>query len=188
MRARAIQFGQNNLQAFDLQDMLLSCEHAWRTRTGDITNYLSLMDQLRRASGSHGPVILVTFNYDRLLDRALHHFDIEIKSIDDYIKNDRVKLFKLHGLINWGRKINSLTLPDIGLKNPHEIAHHIMDKSPELKLSANYVFDDEHFPFVRYNGVPVYPALAIPIINATFECPAAHVDKLRQVIKDTKKS
>jgi hypothetical protein len=89
---------------FYLQDMLSQCERHWAGQTRGVTNYLTLMDQLRRASTARGPVILVTFNYDRLLDQALHHFDIHIKHVDDYITSDKVKLFKLHGSINWGRK------------------------------------------------------------------------------------
>jgi hypothetical protein len=93
------------------------------------------------------------------LDQALHHFDIEIKSVDDYVANDKVKLFKLHGSINWGRKINSLTLPDnIDLRNILQVAHYVIDRSTELDISHDYVFDG--------NQAPSYPALAIPIITS----------------------
>jgi SIR2-like domain len=153
-----------------------------------VTNYLTLMDQLRRASSVCGPIILVTFNYDRLLDQALHHFDVNIKSIDDYIINDKVKLFKLHGSINWEREIDSLEMENIEHTNPNEIAHYIIDQSPNLKISNNYVFEDSQSPFVRKNGLPVYPALAIPIeTKQNFECPDDHIDKLRQVIKSAER-
>jgi hypothetical protein len=173
---------------FYLQQMLYQCEGQWGGRTQGITNYLTLMDQLRRASTTRGPVILVTFNYDRLLDQALYGFGVKINSIEDYVMNDNIKLFKLHGSINWGRKIDSLKLTDIPFNNPNEIAHHIIDKSPDLKISGDYVFEGDQFPFVRSGGVPVYPALAIPIINKqTFECPVEHVDNLNKILKNTEK-
>jgi hypothetical protein len=133
-------------------------------------------------------MVLVTFNYDRFLDQALHHFDLSINGIDDYITNDKIKLFKLHASINWGREIGMFKMENIERTNPHEIAHRIIDQSPNFKVSNNYVFEDSQIPFVRKNGLPVYPALAIPIeTKQTFECPDGHVDKLHQVIKDTER-
>jgi SIR2-like domain len=171
-----------------LQDMLFQCENHWSGQTRGITNYLTLMDQLRRASATNGPIILVTFNYDRLLDQALHHFGVHIKGIDDYISNDRIKLFKLHGSINWGKRIESPLFQDIGVRNPNEIAHEIIDKSPVITISDNYVFEDGQYPFTKSNGLPVYPALAIPIINKqSFECPIEHLDQLNRVIGKTKR-
>jgi SIR2-like domain len=173
---------------FYLQEMLYQCEAHWAGRTRGITNYLTLMDQLRRKSKVRGPIILVTFNYDRLLDQALYHCGVYIKNIDDYVSNENVRLFKLHGSINWGREINSLVVPDIGLKSPREVAHDIIDKSPDLNLSSNYVLGDGQFPFVRNNGVPIYPALAIPIVSKqTFECPDKHINELSEILKDTEK-
>jgi hypothetical protein len=173
---------------FYLQQMLYQCEAQWRGRTRGVTNYLTLVDQLRRVSTVSGPVVIITFNYDRLLDQALSHFGINITNINDYISNEGMKLFKLHGSINWGRKLNSLTFQDIGTRNINEIAHEIIDKSPDLNLTGDYVFEDGPFPFARSNDVPVYPALAIPVIDKqTFECPDEHVDKLRQLLKNSKK-
>jgi hypothetical protein len=41
---------------------------------------------------------------------------------------------------------------------------------------------------VRNHNVPIYPALAIPIISKqTFECPDHHVDKLIKMINGTEK-
>jgi hypothetical protein len=168
--------------------MLYNCEFAWGGKARGVTNYLTLMDQLRRASGICGPVILVTFNYDRLLDQALRHFDVNIQSIDDYIRNNEVQLFKLHGSINSGREINSLVMENIERTSLHEIAHNIINKSPDFKISNNYVFEDSGWPFARKNGLPVYPALAIPIeTKQTFECPDAHIDKLCQLIRETER-
>ena len=166
---------------FYLKNMLYRCEGHWSGRTRGITNYLTLMDQLRRSSTASGPITLVTFNYDRLLDQALHHFNINVKAVDDYINNDKVKLFKLHGSINWGRKIKSLKWPTtIDLKNIPQVAHYIIDKSPELDVSHDYVFEGDQGPS--------YPALAIPVINKqNFECPDNHVDRLRQIVRNTDK-
>lgn len=173
---------------FYLQDMLFQCEAHWGGQTRGITNYLTLMDQLRRASTGQGPVILITFNYDRLLDQALHHFGVLIKDINDYISDEKIKLFKLHGSINWGRKIEAPLLQDIGVRSLSEIAHEIIDKSPVLTISNNYVFEDGQSPFTKSNGFPVYPALAIPIINKqSFECPSEHLEQLSRVIGKAEK-
>jgi hypothetical protein len=174
---------------FYLQDMLFRCEGHWSGQTGGITNYITLMDQLRRASSTaQGQIILITFNYDCLLDQALRHLGVLIRGINDYISDDKIKLFKLHGSINWGRKIESPLFQDIGVRNPSEIAHEIIDKSPVLTISNNYVFEDGQSPFTKSNGLPVYPALAIPIINKqSFECPHEHLDQLNRVIGSTEK-
>jgi hypothetical protein len=171
-----------------LQDMIYQCEQAWVGRTRGVTNYITLMDQLRRASRRFGPITLVTFNYDRLLDESLSHFGVAIRNMDDYIIHNEVKLFKLHGSINWGREIDSLTVADIKRAHPNEISHYVIDESPNFKISNNYVFEDGQSPFVVKNGVPVYPALAIPIeTKQTFECPDTHIDKLRQIMKSTER-
>ena len=52
-----------------LRSMLLKTSERWSGECGGITNYLALLDQIRR--WAHRRVALVTFNYDPLLEHAL---------------------------------------------------------------------------------------------------------------------
>ena len=50
---------------FYLHFMIAQCEHEWNEVAAGVTNYVTLLDQLRRSRGTD-PVLLATFNYDRL--------------------------------------------------------------------------------------------------------------------------
>lgn len=52
---------------------------------------------------------LVTFNYDRLLERAVESLTRStINTIDDYLSIVRFALFKVHGSVDWGRVVTKL--------------------------------------------------------------------------------
>src|SRR5262249_1630173 len=80
-----------------LQFLISECERNWAPATQRITNYVTLLDQLRRTDNS---VLLVTFNYDRLIEKALASLKISITDLPDYVSNHKVKLIKLHGSVN----------------------------------------------------------------------------------------
>src|SRR6266404_3475237 len=71
-----------------LARVISGCETHWRDNTRGITNYLSLLREIRRTHSDNEVVWLVTFNYDTLLENALADLDpgFEIKQMDDYTR------------------------------------------------------------------------------------------------------
>jgi hypothetical protein len=123
------------------------------------------------------PVLLVTFNYDTMIETALSSAPINlgISDFQHYDHNDDFKLFKLHGSVNWAHEIESGGIGDPGAYGPVE---HQMINMANLKIS-------DRFTMVPSNsmgeGVPVYPAIALPVdTKSNFECPSGHLDCLRE--------
>lgn len=66
--AKAYARGKQELAAIScyLARVISGCEAKWRENTRGITNYLSLLREIRRTHSGDEPVCLVTFNYDTL--------------------------------------------------------------------------------------------------------------------------
>jgi hypothetical protein len=100
--------GQQELLAVRcyLQRAIYRSQKEWRTFTGRITNYLSLLREIERNNRTGNPVCLLTFNYDTLLEDGLQDLGVEIRQMNDYTAEDRVfKVVKIHGSINWGQVV-----------------------------------------------------------------------------------
>jgi hypothetical protein len=168
---------------FYLHHVLWQCERRWNGTARGTTNYLTLLDQLRRsreARSNDKPILLVTFNYDTLIEQSLASFNMPLNEVDDYIRGDFFKLFKVHGSINWVREIDS-TILNVQEKNHSDLVHEFIDKVPELQVSDRFrcvtrSLDD---PVGKIDSKPVFPAIAIPVeTKVSFECPSDHLDAL----------
>jgi SIR2-like domain len=162
-----------------IRDVIRECESRWSARTHGVSNYKTLLDQIRK----HPDLCFVTFNYDTLLETALAGLGVQIPNIAGYVSEPKCALFKLHGSTNWERRVpaNKTTLYAAS-SEPQE--KDLLDSSP--------VFDDSSF--VRKIGDPhsgesmtqryySYPALAIPTAaKSTFVCPPEHVRVLTECI------
>src|SRR6266568_3188132 len=79
-----------------LHRVISRTENEWRGVAKHVTNYLTLLREIERTHPK-GPVCLVTFNYDMLLEDALLHFDLHIEGMSDYTqKHPFYRVFKLH--------------------------------------------------------------------------------------------
>lgn len=162
---------------FYLHFMIAECERQWNEVAGGVTNYVTLLDQLRRCRGNN-PVLLATFNYDRLIDNALGSVDIGMTDISDYIRHDSFKLFKLHGSTHWARDVAEPTITDVKERNVWTMANELIERAPELKISDHYRVINER-PIGKFDETPLFPALAIPVeTKRVFECPTEHLDCL----------
>jgi hypothetical protein len=144
------------------------CALNWSRRHGNVTNYRILFNQLerwRRSNDDKG--LLVTFNYDRLLEEALRSSGRQLNDIQDYVSRDDYRLIKPHGSTSWLRGVDT------------EVSggeHALIDVAPSLDLSSG--------PIAR--GAPrgyqnVVPAIAIPTqTKTTFECPPEHLAALEE--------
>ena len=124
---------------FYLHFMIWKCDSKWNNEVelaGGITNYITLLDQLRRSRQPDEPVCLVTFNYDRMIERALGSVGVAIETISQYIENDAFKLFKLHGSVHWAREVHT---PGIDLRrNVWEVSRDLIQRAEQLNISTRY--------------------------------------------------
>jgi hypothetical protein len=162
-----------------LQFVISQFNIQWSEVSQGITNYVTLLDQLRRCRGS-SPVLLVTFNYDRMIEEALSSLSISVSSLESYVKDDGFKLFKLHGSVNWGREIDT-QVDAMKTENVWTVIYELINRAKELKISDRYrALDYTTRPVGLSESVPLFPAVAIPVeTKRAFECPAEHLECLR---------
>ncbi len=144
------------------------CAQEWSRRHGNVTNYRILFNQLerwRRKNDDKG--LLVTFNYDWLLEAALRSSGRQLNDIRDYVSRDDYRLIKPHGSTSWFRGVDT------------EVSggeHALIDIAPSLDLTAGPITQGPPPGFP--NAVP---AIAIPTqTKSTFECPPEHLVALEE--------
>jgi hypothetical protein len=165
-----------------LQFVICECEREWNSVAGGITNYVSLLDQLRRTGQS---ALLVTFNYDRLIENAFASIGHPITELPHYVDHPSLKLFKVHGSVNWAREVEIGIAAD--MQTTWEVMNELIDKADGLKVTNRFKMVNEH-PIGLVNGTPMVPAIAIPVETKTgFECPDDHLAYLRQNIRSITK-
>ena len=162
---------------FYLQLMLWECVQRWNDVTRGVTNYATLLDQIRHFSKGEQPC-LVTFNYDTLLDRALGTIGKPLKSISAYISGDDWKFIKIHGSVNWGRELDDPV--DVGGRHPEAVAQELIEQAPNLKISQRYRMITSNVASGLVRETALFPALAIPVeTKRHHECPDEHLQALR---------
>jgi hypothetical protein len=192
--------GQREMAAvrYYLQKIIWDCEMRWEERHNGATNYRSLLRLIRIHNKEPGPVCFVTFNYDTLLEKALPALDLHIGTIRDYIKNDRYKLFKVHGSVNWMRVLSPpCDLAEIASPDMHEwLIHHaniVFTGEPlpddfELvaDISSGKLLHEDHRGMEREYAL--FPAIAIPVENKVqFEMPSDHLGLLKKLMPSVTK-
>ena len=167
---------------FYLQQAIWWSELAMLDRAAAISNYTTLIGYIERFRQSEKPVILITFNYDTLIERALslHFDDFHFKAINDYIRRPTYKLFKLHGSLNWGHPVE-----DDARLNVHKSAEDLRNTIIDLSDSIHY--EDDQFavldePRIVFKEWLYFPAISIPVqTKSHFSCPQKwlpHLDSL----------
>lgn len=170
---------------FYLSDLLMEVTVRWDDRTNGVTNYAPLVDEILRLDKSGKEICLVTFNYDLLLERALVSFrDFKMNGPEDFLSSHpRLKIFKLHGSVNWSRTVG--TAGELYLPNQ------IIEQADSLQPSDRFVdANAARAHDVRRPYGSVFPALAIPVQTKTenhFECPTTHREYLARMLPDIRK-
>ena len=160
-------------------------ERHWADLAQGITNHVTLLDQLRRVKVSNEPAMLITFNYDRLIEDALKSVRVNITSIHDYIQHNEFKLFKLHGSVNWGKEILG-GMENITDLDSWKIVSRVIEAAPQLELGSLFHVVTEH-PIARHGDKALFPAIAVPVeTNKNFECPEEHLVHLKELLPRVK--
>jgi len=159
-----------------LHHLLWVCDTAWSAQSLGITNYRTLLDEIEFHRKPDEQVCIVTFNYDRLLEAALPVVGVEITDLNSYISHPNYKLIKLHGSVNWARRV-STPLANLG-RSAILIAQELIALAPHLTISEEYRIASQ-YPVATDGVNALFPAIAVPVQNQRdFEGPAEHVDTL----------
>jgi len=168
-----------------LCELLHKVTEGWLEKTNRVTNYAPLLRDVLRFNRSSEPICLVTFNYDLLLENALNTFDFKLKDPEEHLGSHPIlKLFKLHGSVNWSRVVT-------GQHGNRLQPQHIIEQADTIKLSDTFVLAnatavEEMFRFED----PIFPAIAIPVQTKSeeyFECPRTHLTYLGQMLDSVTK-
>lgn len=169
-----------------LQVAINNCENQWNAIAGGPTNYITLLDKIRRWRKAVQRVCLVTFNYDRMLETALSTVGIKIGKLNHYIANDDCKIIKLHGSVNWAREVYT-PIENINNLNDQQVIDELIEQSPNLDISPKYRMV-EVCPAVKSDRGALYPALAIPVeTKKGYECPQEQLEALEACIPEVTK-
>lgn len=169
-----------------LQHAISRLETCWRIITKGVTNYGSLLREIERMHKGSDPVLLVTFNYDTLLEEALENHGRRFKSLENYTQETELfRVFKLHGSVNWGREVKTQLPASIDLGNRNaagSVVPYMIEHAAKLTISDKFVLCHPSQMGVA-DGRAVFPAIAIPVEKkSTFECPQHMIEGLKAVL------
>jgi hypothetical protein len=161
-----------------LRDIIWDCVGKWMAEAKGASNYKALLNNIR-AAGREYETILVTFNYDMMLEDAVQHRGKVLHRIEDYLVDTAFyKIIKLHGSVNWvhpvlaDSKILKMNNAEVGLE---------LIRNASSQNVRNDIFEVLDPPANRKGDRVFVPALAIPTeTKRNFECPAEHIYFLEQ--------
>lgn len=171
---------------FYLRDFLRDCSLRWWKLHSASTTYSQFVDEVNQ----HSPdVCYVTFNYDTLLDSTLQSLRLRnLDTIDGYVAPGGPLYVKVHGSVNWRRRIVDLPTPNNGTMSASAVMDSlsvdVSDTGGIYEVEANPDWwgwrksDDSQFTMEL-------PALAIPVeakLTSNFETPRPHLGVLAQAI------
>jgi hypothetical protein len=124
-------------------------------------------------------VCVATFNYDLLIDHALAgQVGMELSHASDYVSDRRYHYAKLHGSVNWARKVAA---PD---ETTTATADHaraaIIDSAASFAESQGDHFVRRFDDPLSESGFLYIPAIAIPTdTKKNFECPPSQLSVIQ---------
>lgn len=154
---------------FYINDIIKACSAQWLELSSRVTNQAVLLNIVQRwRVPANEKVLLVTFNYDLMLENAcLAALGWSPQNLDDYAFTNPYRIFKPHGSVNWAR------LARLGENASPE---RLIQEAPRLEMTDFYAMAGD-----PANGYSVVPAIAVPTITkSVFECPSDHVEELRR--------
>ena len=172
---------------FYLQAVITESVQDWNGLAHGQTHYLRLLNHLLDWHLRTGErVLLMTFNYDTLLEDAasviLPGWGLESPTLDSYVDRPDFRIFKVHGSTSWRRVVpwHQRMLGD-QLPAAMQFAAHGGD------FNSGEVFGNPPPEIATRSGSIQVPALAVPMAGKTdFECPPKHIEILKADLPEVK--
>jgi hypothetical protein len=131
------------------------------------TNYVALVRYIKEHELNN--VDLISFNYDLLLDNAYRKvFNRKFNNIHDYISGP-VKLFKVHGSVNWGYLESAWDIPNVNNAESSAFSTIFYKKISfeKLKTQPIEILRDDIYKPILDQGIKgdpfiCFPAMIIP--------------------------
>jgi hypothetical protein len=174
-----------------LHDLFRIVSDQWLKRTDGVTNYATLIDQIRHLNTTGEPVCLVSFNYDLLLDHAIFPSGPNAEPLERHFAHTMFKLFKPHGSVDWARFAagpEASRFPSFANSpsGPRRRPDELIELAPELTLSDQYVRANATDPHQMFTfDWSIVPAIAIPVQTKTadtFQWPDSHRKYLEELL------
>ena len=152
-----------------LQELLGTISEKYVTYGG--TKFDTLIRAILKSNFEN--VLFLTTNYDLFIEKALEKFGYRFEDKFSYIPKDKkISLIKLHGSVNWGKKI----LNAISVTSETKIVNVLDSISDELKLDQEICllkgYQEKWRIKITDHIVVYYPTIAVPIEGkTTFLCP-----------------
>lgn len=144
-------------------------------RVGQL-NHHALIEQLDFARAGER-VLIVTFNYDNLLETAMGWTGRVFGNLDTYIDSTDYPLFKLHGSVDWSRQV-SISGPLIALADARGDlgAGGLIEHATEWTEADAFKRGQTTYEA----GLHWVPAIAVPVQSKfDYQCPPKHVASLK---------
>ena len=172
---------------YALHLLLYQCVQGWSGVHAGVTNYGTLMDHIARWRSNYKRVVVVTFNYDTMIEDAFEVVGVKISSMSDYVRDSRYQLVKIHGSVNWARDIaEPLNL------NPND-PRILINEAGRIRTSDTWWMVDQYpvssvpLPDQR-RRIAAVPAIALPLLSkSSFECPPEHLQALEDALPHVSK-
>jgi hypothetical protein len=160
---------------FYLCDLVETVTNEWWTNLHGFTHYAELLDRVgtwRSVTGE--PVVLVTFNYDGMLERSAEAQvgNWTLSSFASYVERSDWRLYKLHGSVGWSRVLKAQV---IGGARPNNL----IAQAESLDFESGELRPHPWASATKRGEIAVAaPGIAVPTtLKQVFQCPAEHVNK-----------
>jgi hypothetical protein len=179
-----------------IREVVAECDGAWWERADGLTNYSALMQWVERWRQDRlEQICLVTFNYDTLLDKACRSIlpVFPLNTVASYVSDTHYKLIKLHGSVDWYRRVRSSEMPappaaQFTIQSNRELISIPPEQARDyfIDRAGQWTFGDEFQRSTRPETLwPFFPAIAIPTAtkaDSDFECPLEHLEILAALL------
>lgn len=155
----------------------------WLDECHGLTNYVLALDEARRwnaaVNSDHAdPIACVTFNYDALLEDAVHRvYGHRIDGMNSYTEHPGIHVLKPHGSVHW-RLPAAWNAPAGRRQDGAEVLGQAIDQAPSLRWGTDGTWGYERHDRYRDDDDPTtvwLPALSIPVRQkADFTMPLWH--------------
>jgi hypothetical protein len=159
-----------------LRDTLWDCGTRWSAEADRTTNYLTLVNRIRDWQRfTDADVVLVTFNYDTLLEQACESvLGWNFASVSSYLDFPKWLILKPHGSVDWGIQIRGAR-PGASEQEALRVLIGDAEQLFHLDMSIRQ-YDKLTSRSVLFRNTIYLPAIAIPLgTKAYFECPPSHL-------------